>query len=361
MKPEEISFMRLHAQQVAATEFTSPRGLVGWMGAMQAQDFNMAQWAVSARLKGISQKEVQVAFDKGDILRTHVLRPTWHFVSPEDIYPLLALSAPRIRSSVNGRNKQLGLTKEVFAKCNRLIEKCFKKQSCITRNALMQMLSENGIPLHENRASHIFLHAELDGILCSGRIQNGRPTYALLSERVKKVKKFSKEEGLALLAKKYFQSHGPATVADFAWWSGLSLTEARQGLDAIKKHLIAEKINEQVYWFTEELLPISKTTKSSLYLLPAFDEFLISYTDRSAMIAAEHSDKTFSANGIFRPVIVIKGKVRGLWKKEIVKRRVVVKAELFDPKERIPAAALRRELRKLESFSGDKVGWEIFS
>jgi len=324
----EISNLRLANQKIAATNFKTPRDLVAWMGAMQAQDYPMAKWAIGVRLLDSTDNTIQSAIDKGEIIRTHVMRPTWHFVSVEDIYWMLDLTASRILRSMKSRHNEMELSQAVFSKSNRIIEKALTKNKWLTRDELAKELGAKKIKIDENRLSHILVHAELNGIMCSGPIKNGKLTYALLSERVPVKKVPTREASLIELAKRYFTSHGPATILDFVWWSGLSISEAKQALEAIKTDFISETIGTETFWFTDAR-PIPGFGKTSVHLLPAYDEFLISYKDRSASLTLTNTPKAISNNGMFHPIIVVNGQVMGLWKRAVKKDTVIVEADFF--------------------------------
>lgn len=352
MNKNNIANLRLFSQQIIDTKFKSPKEIVGWMGAMQAQDFNMVKWAIGVRLKNVNEQNINAAIDSGEILRTHLLRPTWHFVSADNISWIIKLTAPRIKSSMKGRNKQLELSEKVFKKSTSLIEKVLRDQNHLTRKELLNELNKAKILTDNNRGSHILMNAELDGIICSGRIKEKQITYALLNERVFLSKAFDKEEALAKLATKYFESHCPATLQDFIWWSGLSVTDAKLALEIIKDHFISEKINSEEYWFSESFC-FPKNCKKSVFLLPAFDEFLISYKDRSAAIIFEHQRKAFSNNGIFWPVIVANGIAVGTWKREIKKDEVMIETHFFD-QQNFDVKSLEKEAGKLGFFLNKK-------
>ena len=266
MNLSHIANARLANQQIASAKFKKAKDLVAHMGAIQSQDYAMSKWAIGLRLPGSTEKQIEKALDKGEIIRTHVLRPTWHIITGADIYWMLALSADKIKSQMKTMNRQLELTEKIFTRSNTIIEKCLQDGKHLTREVIMDSLEKAKIPTQSNRLSHLLVRAELDGITCSGKMDGNKKTYALLSERVPTKKILSKEESLALLAKKYFTSHGPATIEDFSWWSGLSLTNARLGLEMVKSNFIFEKINGLAYWFSNDLhWPVEN--KSSVHLL----------------------------------------------------------------------------------------------
>ncbi len=337
------------AQQIADPEFRCPQETVSWMGAMQAQDFNMAKWGLGLRLKGNTEEDIDAAINSAAIIRTHVLRPTWHFVSASDVHWMLDLTAPRIKQSMAGRLKQLELDNKLLNKSNRIIEKKLEKCYYATRKELITELNRAKIVTNENRASHLFLHAELNKLICSGEVRGREITYALLEQRVASPNKLSRPECLAKLAAKYFQSRNPATLQDFVWWSGLTITDAKNGIEMIRDEYCREKINGSEYWISNSAAGFKKL-KSGFFLLPSFDEFLIGYTDRSAAIEAGHQSKAFSKNGIFWPTVIANGKVKGIWKREIKKDAVSITIQFFDSQLQPSKNVLKREAQKLKTF-----------
>ncbi|NOU48153.1 MAG: winged helix DNA-binding domain-containing protein [Bacteroidales bacterium] len=324
----DISIAREISQQIVETRFNTPNEIVTWMGAMQAQDFPMVKWAVSLRLPGSSEASIEAAMDKGEILRTHLLRPTWHLVAADDIHWMLGLTANRIKASMKSRDKELELDETIYSKCNALIQKALSGCKQFTRDEIIAEIKIAGIATDNNRASHILMRAELDGIVCSGALKGNKQTYALLDERVPKTAIISREESLGKLASRYFISHGPASLNDFVWWSGLAVSDARIALEMVKTDLISEIIGNETYWFRPTLKPINPDL-NKVILLPAFDEFIISYKDRSASLLLNDHKKAVSDNGIFRPVIMINGLVTGIWKRRFLKEKVIIETDFL--------------------------------
>lgn len=349
-----IGNLRLINQHIRGERFKTVKEIVGHMGAMQAQDYRMAKWAVGVRLPGSTGEDIEAAIDSGEIIRTHVLRPTWHFVSSDDIYWMLKLTAPRIKTSMRSRQKQLELTDVLMIKSNKIIKKALINHRQLTREALIAELNAAGIATDNSRASHLLLRAELDGILCSGASKEGKPTYALLAGRVPETKHLNKDEALARLAQKYFTSHGPATLQDFVWWSGLSITDARYALEMVKSEFISEEIHSQIYWL-DHSSPILKNREESVYLLPAFDEFIISYKDRSVVLPFENHKKAVSNNGIFRPVVVVNGQVTGIWRRILKKDRVIVGIGSFRPPDKRIKDLMEEQSMAFGQFINKKV------
>ncbi len=354
MTLSDISTLRLVNQQIVNTRFTSPKDLLSWMGAMQAQDFSMSEMALGLRLMNGTREKVEEAFNKGEILRTHVMRPTWHFVPGEDIYWMLDLTAGRIKSGIESRHRQLEITQPLLHKALGIFEKMLFDNLFLTREELAVELHKEKISTSENRLSHLLFSAELESLICSGPLSGKKQTYSLLQNRVPKKKLLTKEESLAELARRYFSSHGPATVKDFAWWSGLSLRESNEGLNAIKANFESIIIDSETYWFSTKLSD-NLSSQKSIYLLPAYDEFLISYKNRSASILEADFKKAISENGIFRSILVIDGHVCGLWKPLLKKDTLYITLELFDNNIRINETQLDIFKMRLETFYSKKV------
>jgi hypothetical protein len=288
---------------------------------------------------------VNEALSKGEILRTHVLRPTWHFVAPENIRWMLALSAERIKSSARSRDRDLGIIEALYDTTNQLIRKILEGRQ-LTREILGKELKKAGITVDSSRMTHFLMRAEVEGIVCSGATVGKEQTYALLDDRVPAYKSVSKDEALEKLCRIYFTSHSPDTIADFAWWSGLSMNEARQGMEAIKTEFTKMEICDSTYYFSDNIPDENAQTMQSTYLLPAFDEYIISYRNRSAALSTENNSKAVSSNGIFRPTIIADGKVVGLWKKTQVKSNPVA-LDFFET----PKLSKQNIQQAIEAFS----------
>jgi len=320
---KKLSGLRSFNQQITVSKFKTAKDVAGWLGAIQAQDYNMAKWALGIRLPDSTEIIINNELDSGSLIRTHLLRPTWHIVSSDDIYWMQELTAPHIRSSLKYRDKQLGLDDTIFRKCNKIFEKTLRDRNHKTREELMLELSNAKIDVGNNRASHIFLRAEIDGIICSGKQKGGKPTYAILAERAPVKNRIFGEEALKELALRYFTSRAPATIEDFSWWSGLSSGKSKLAVELNKTNLFSEVIEDNTYWFAEGSdTPIP--AKREIYLLPAFDEFLIGYRDRTPSMLSVEKKKTISDNGIFYPTIMMGGQIIGTWRRNIKDKHIVI-------------------------------------
>ena len=324
----DIALYRLHNQQLLQTDLTQPVDVVSWLGAVQSQDYAGAKWALGLRTNGLTDPDIDRAFADGSILRTHLLRPTWHFVTPADIRWMLALTGPRVHAVNGTMYRQLEVDKATIRKSYRVIEKSLRGHNYLKREEIASELEKVGIQAAGPRLAYIVMSAELDGLICSGPRRGKQFTYALLEERVPKARDLKRDEALAELVKRYFQSHAPATLQDFCVWSGLTLADAKNGIEMVKSEFMSDAINGQTYWF-RETEPV-KLKSPIAHLLPNYDEYFIGFKDRSAISQAvreseiDQSDPAFLAH-----IIILDGQVIGGWKRTLKKDEALIEATLL--------------------------------
>ena len=316
MNAFDLTALRLQNQHLAKPEFTNPADVVKYLGAVQSQDYSGAKWALGMRLKNSTDELIEQAFTDGDVIRTHVMRPTWHFVHPDDARWMLDLTARRIQALAKGRHKQLDIDGAVLTKSEKIVSKALQGGKQVARDELSALLKQNGIATDEQRYVHIMMHLELEQVICSGGRAGKQFTYALFDDRVPKSKRLNHDEAVIKLMERYFTSHGPATLADFVWWSGLTITDARAGIENLKDKLDSYDFEGSTYWFTGNL-PTVKSTDA--YLLPNYDEYIVSYKDRSFAINVKDISKADPRGTIFNHTIILNGKIEGIWKKAIKK------------------------------------------
>nr|HET6901241.1 winged helix DNA-binding domain-containing protein [Ktedonobacteraceae bacterium] len=326
----DIAHRRLHNQLITHPTFEKPGDVVQWLGAVQAQDYAAAKWAVGLRLQSATSDDIEQAVADGSILRTHVMRPTWHFVSPADIRWLLTLTAPRVHAASAYYYQTLGLDNAIFTRSNAALAKALQGGKQLTRLELVSVLQQIGIVTENLGFLYIIMHAELDGVVCSGARRGNQFTYALLEERVPQTRTLDHDEALAEFARRYFTSHGPATLQDFVWWSGLTTADARAGLAMAASELMHEVVDDQTYWFAASA-PSAKELSQMAYLLPNFDEYTVGYKDRSAIIDASHTEKFDSRGSVLNNVLVLDGQVVGTWRRTLKKDAVIITPNLFIP------------------------------
>ena len=355
MTHHEISNHRLISQKLDKTSPNSPEEIVQHLGAMQAQDYAMAKWAIGSRCDA-TEREIEEAINSGKIIRTHILRPTWHLVSAEDIYWMLDVSGPQVKRIILAETKKYGCDEKEFDKINSAIEKILAGNNHLTREEIIQELNVKKFS-DDYKLSPvlIMMYAELDGVVCNGKMKGKKMTYALLEERVPKPKtKLTKEEALAKLAQRYFESRGPATAADFSHWSGFSTTICKSAINAISLQLNNIAIDNQQYWFGKDH-PNPDNFRESVHFLAAFDEYLISYKNRESSILLEHQPKAFTKNGIFKPTIVENGKVIGTWKRTIKKDHVKIETDFFNQTEMSKKQILFEGIKSFEKYLETKI------
>jgi len=329
MDAKEIGQTRLINQFIVNSTISDPAELVNRMGAIQAQDYGMSKWAVGIRTPDSTDKSVEAAIVNGSILRTHALRPTWHWVSSKDIDWILELSASQIIPTLKSRHKELELDQKTFSKSFRIMEKILENGNHQTRQEIMSELNKQKVNTDGQRSAHIMLMAELHKVVCSGALKGKQQTYALLSEISPKRIELKREEAIGKLIKLYFTTRGPATIQDFCWWSGLSITESKSALEHFKSQLFSFNQKSIIYWMGSPSNSILKAANSVLFL-PAFDEFIISYKDRSASLPEDKVKHAISSNGLFRPMLVSEGQVIGIWKKSTLKDKTIIEIDLFN-------------------------------
>lgn len=357
MTAAEIRRRRLANQGLAGTPHTTPKEIVARLGAVQGQDYAMAKWGLGARLPGTTEAAIEEALNGGEVIRTHILRPTWHLVSADDIRWMLELSAPRVKRGVAPMLRRLELDDKLLRRAYRIIERALSGGRHLTRAELMDRIAAAGINTDDLRSSSIMFAAELEGLVCNGRRRGNSLTYALLDERVPSAPKLTRDEALVELALRYFTGHGPATPHDFSWWSGLTVTDARRALEMIGSGLDSVTVDGISYWFppTGSERKAKKKEMRRVHFLPAFDEYLVSYKDRGAALDPTVNKAVVTVNGIFRPIIVVEGKVTGMWKRTLGKTGAVVEASFFDPAD----AMTNEELAAAARPYGDYLGTDI--
>lgn len=325
----DIARSRLHNQRISAGRFQEPTEVVHWLLAVQAQDFAGAKWALGLRMQSSTDRHIEQAFNNGAILRTHVMRPTWHFVTPPDIRWLLDLTAPRVHAVNAFMYRKLELDDHTLKRSQATLVKALQKRGPLTRTEADEVFQKSGIVTDNGlRLGYLLMAAELDGIICSGARRGKQFTYALLEDRAPQAKTLRREEALAELAGRYFQSRGPATVHDFAKWSGLTLADARGGLESVKARLEHDHIGGQECWFATYLSP-GKAVSPSAHLLSIYDEYVSSYKDRSAMGEAEVGTQLKALGNDLSYIIVVEGQIVGTWKRTIRKDSVVIQTKLL--------------------------------
>ena len=324
-----ICRQRLRNQRLIGEPFEKIEDVVRCLTAVQSQDYAGAKWAIGQRVTEIHDDSIDELFNKGRILRTHVMRPTWHFVMPQDIKWMLKLTAPRVNAVSAYYFRKMGLDQTVFKRSNAVISRALRGGKQLTRDELGKALTRAKIDANGLRLAYIIIRAELDAVICSGARRGKQFTYALLDERVQNGKVLERDEALAELTKRYFAGHGPALLRDFVWWSGLAIGDAKAGLEMARSNLHQEVVDGNTYWFGA-LEQIQKTKTPIIHLLPNYDEYLIAYKDRRASFDPAIQGKIGERdNVLFAHIVVLNGQVIGGWQRTFQKNEVTINTNLL--------------------------------
>lgn len=322
---------RLHNQQLTQTTLTTPAEVVAWFGAVQGQEYAPAKWALGNRLPGSTEADMERAFADRTIIRTWPMRGTLHFVAAADIYWLLDLIHPRSHAIYASYLRRHELDESVVTKSYEVMTKALEGGRQLKRSELKIRLDEAGIPTNENRLGILYGRASYDRLICHGVRCDNEFTFVLLEEWVPKTDSLSREEALAELTRRYFTSHGPATLADFSWWSSLTLTEIKTGIELVRSELTSVEVDGQTYWMPAATPDLARE-QTTVFLLPVYDEYLVAYKDRSAPLGGLNPAQVAqTGNGIFAPVIVIDGRVVGTWNRKLTKSKLSIDPQIFKP------------------------------
>jgi hypothetical protein len=344
----KIGRVRLQNQQIARTRFDDPADLVRWMGAVQAQDYLGALWAIGLRTQGMTEAAVEEAIARRAIIRTWPMRGTLHFVAADDARWMASLMTPRVISGAASRFRQLELDRKVLARSADVAVRVLEGGKCIRRDAMYEHWQAAGVATHESRGLHILGYLAQTGVVCFGPRDGKQHTITLLEEWLAPARPRDRDEALGEIVRRYYASHGPATVQDLAWWSGLTIADLRVGLEVAKDALESRDVDGRTMWFSPP--PESRTTKKA-YLLPAWDEFTVGYRDRDDILDPRQATRVNAGGGVLRPVVVIDGAVVGTWQRTLGTSGVTVTPTWFrrldDAESKAVADAIARYARFL--------------
>jgi hypothetical protein len=328
----DIARRRLANQLLLAPTRADPAEVVRRLGAIQAQDYAGAKWAVAMRTRGAVDAVVEQALSDGSILRTHVLRPTWHLVTPADIRWMLTLTAPRVKAAMASYDRQLELDDAVFRRSHAALTRALRDGQQLTRAELGQALRRARVDaMGSQRLGHLLMRAELDGLVCSGARRGKQATYALLEERVPPAAPLDRDAALLELTRRYLATRGPATLQDFAWWSGLTLADARRGVEMAGRRLEREAIGDETYWLDPSVRS-QRQQSAAAHLLPNYDEYFIGFKNRSAIgKRLDSTDIAMGRDALTAHVVVVDGQLVGGWQRTLTKTGVVVQLRLRAP------------------------------
>ena len=307
--------LRLLNQQLIAPQFRQPEEVVSHFGAMQAQEYRLMRWAVEMRTKSPSAKSFRNAFDSGKIIRLHLMRGTWQLVTARDYWPFLELCAPKSIAVINGwmTSNKISIPDEEYRRYRDILAQTAAEKGSVTKEDLVKALAQKDIRMDGHRLSYHIRMAELSGILCSGNLLPMKASYALTESKVgPRPAVIDRDEALAGFTYKYFQSHQPATLEDFVWWSGLNVSECKKGIALLGDRIHAERYKDRIFYLTDNCR--TRGFRKGRYLfIPPYDEYLIGYKSRDIVLSPEYSHRAHNNSGIFQPVIACDGLICGNW------------------------------------------------
>ena len=356
MNTGDICRQRLAGQLLTTNGADRARDVVGALGAVQAQDYSGAKWAIAQRARDATDGSIERELDAGEILRTHVLRPTWHFVLPSDIRWMLELTGPRVAAAMAPANKRLELDRAVYRRSNAVFTKALADGKCLTRAELRAHLERARVKIVTGQQlGHLMMQSELDGVVCSGPRRGKQFTYALLDERAPRSPSLSRDEALLELTRRYFLTRSPATARDFAWWSGLTISDAKRGITLAGKDLEPATLGGQEYWIAAAA-PRPARSSRTVHLLPNYDEYFIGYRDRSAIAdRLGHTQWVMGGSALIPHVIVAGGQLVGTWRRTFERKGAVVTLSLTTPLSTAEAKGVQAAVQRFSKFLGAPV------
>ena len=305
---------RLLSQQLICPQFTTPRDVVDWMGAVQAQDYKGMRWAVSMRTKKPSLKAFKKAFDSGDIVRFHLMRGTWQLVSADDYWPFIDLCGPKAIAVTKGwmASNQINIPDDELLRIREILCRIVSDLRSATKEDIVRGLAERDVRMDDHRLSYHIRMAEFSGVLCSGNLLPMKASYSLAADKLPARKTIDRDEALMSFTRKYFRHSQPATLEDFVWWSGLNVSDCRRGIGLLGDRLHTERWHGRDFYLTDD----ARTRgfhPGRVILLPPFDEYLISYKSRDIVLPPAHAHRAHNNRGIFWPVVLLDGQIVGNW------------------------------------------------
>ena len=348
MDRHAIARRRLRNLRLTGPRPASPEAVVGWLGAVQSQDYGPGTWSIAQRMGKVRAPAIEQAIAAGRIVRTHVLRPTWHFVPAEDLRWMQALTAPRVRRFLAYYDRQLGIDARVRARTAARLADALRGRA-LTRAEVAALLGATG-----QRLAHLLIHPELDALICSGPPRGAHQTYALVDERIAPARALDRDEALATLTERYFTSHGPATVKDLQWWSSLPRADILRGIELAGDRLAREERGGLTFWDSGAAAP-RRSAKPVVHLLQAYDEYSVGYSESKYLLAHEGVDPGFSGSRtVFNNLVLLDGLLVGRWKRSAVGGEIAIETRLQVRLARAAADALAAAAAAHVAFLGSR-------
>ena len=351
MNPTDVAHTRLHNQRLAENPLGAPADVVGWLGAVQAQDYGPAKWSLGERARGAVDADIDRAMAEGGILRTHMLRPTWHFVMPEDIRWMQELTAPRVHAQNAYYYRQTGLDDGMRSRVRRLLVDALRGGNHLTRGELQRVLEGDGITAKGLGMAYILMDAELDCVICSGPLKGRQHTYALFEERVPDVPTRTRDEALAELVVRYFTSRGPATARDLRFWCSLPLADIQRGLEVAAPRLEHREIEGRSFW-SATWDPPTRMAMPRVHLLQGLDEYFVGYGESRGFCDQSGVRPSLVDRAIYNGALILDSQLAGHWKRALTRRAVTFAVALRMEFDDARMQALRDAVGRYGAFLG---------
>ena len=346
-----ITTQRLQNQQIEYPRFENPAEVLSWLGAIQGQDYLGAKWSIGLRVLNSTDAQIEQAIADNKIVRTWLMRGTLFLLAAEDLRWMLQLLAPRVIQGTTRRYRELELDDKTLSRSRDIIVKALEGRKQHTRRELLAILEENSISTTGQRGIHMLQYASMCGLIFQGTVKNNNPVFMLLDEWLPSAKPMLREKALAELAQRYFISRAPATLHDFAWWGGLTMADARTGLEGIKHLLIEESIDGTGYWLPQDATFKAAPDSPTVYTPPGFDEYLLGYKVRDMMLDPQHAEKVCPGkNGVFYPTIVRDGQMIATWKRTVKPKKMIVEMQPFESMTKPEIEAFTTAIQRFGDF-----------
>jgi len=353
----DISKQRLRNQRLSGPPLETVADVVRWFGGMQFQEYPVARWSIGQRAVGLAEADVDRALAEASVVRTHVLRDTWHLVAAEDLRWMMGLTGPRIHQRNATMYRRLDLDAELLARTDALLRNALAGGEQLSRREIAAVLDGSGIAADGMRLGYILMHAEIELVVCSGALQGKQQTYALVDERVPAARSMSRDDALAALVDRYFTSHGPATVKDFSWWSSLTVADARRGLELVGDGLESRTLAGVTYWSGAAQPPRAAPPRA--HLLQGYDEYAVAYTESRGVLDIDgHAGSVPGGEAMFTHAVLLDGQVVGHWRRRAGSRVVTVDVQLGCSLDRAAMEAVDEAVQRYGAFVGLPITWD---
>lgn len=347
-----VAARRLHATGLTEPSTTTPEEVVARHGAIQAQEYAHARWSIAQRSPGTTAGDVDDALAEGSLVRTHVLRPTWHLAARDDLRWLLAATAHRVRRLTAARRRELGLDDGVLASADEAVSSALRAGARLTRAQIAEVLDHAGIDRTGQRLPHILMHCELVGAICSGGLDGGAHTYALVDERVPRAPVAERAEAVAMLVRRYLEGHGLATAADIAWWASLTVREVAAALSDLEPAVEAVRVAGFDMWASAPVVDAVPRPRAVRFL-QAYDELVVGYGEsRFAGDARAGAARLGGRPGVPAALVIAGGRIAGHWRRTIGRDVVVIEVHAYGAAGPARMRALEEEAAALGRFVG---------